>query len=180
MLIPASSQTHARRLSDVTDAWLVSVAALWPSYGFCPNVSLQTGATPGAADGSSRGCAWAAGAGRCAATSPNHPSSGRLGKDAAHAYCSRRFEAWLGCLSPVPSPAQHTSILLAARHLRVKGEVGRGVLTARQGPAAGGPLCVGPSDLPPLVCGNRTEECGGESGVAAGSWLALACGLQTC
>lgn len=43
------------------------------SYGFCPNVSLQTGATPGAADGSLRACAWAAGAGRCAATSPQPP-----------------------------------------------------------------------------------------------------------
>lgn len=116
----------------------------------------------------------------CCHLPPTSRHQAGSGKKPAHAYCSRRFESWLGCLSPVPAPAQHTSILLAARHLRVKGEVGKGVLTARQGPAAGGPLCVGPSDLPPLVCGNRTEECGGESGVAAGSWLALSRGLQTC
>ena len=42
VLILPSSQTHARRLADVTAAWLVSVSALSPRYGFCPNVSLQS------------------------------------------------------------------------------------------------------------------------------------------
>lgn len=47
-----------------------------------------------------------------------------------------------------------------------------GVLTARQGPAAGGPLCLGPSDLPPWSVGTgrknvaRRARGGGLAGTA--------------
>lgn len=37
-----------------------------------------------------------------------------------------------------------------------------GVLTARQGPAAGGPLCLGPSDLPPWSVGTGGKNVAGQ------------------
>nr|CAI9712074.1 unnamed protein product [Rangifer tarandus platyrhynchus] len=42
LLVLPSSRTHARRLSDATDACLASVPALSSRYGFCPNGGLQT------------------------------------------------------------------------------------------------------------------------------------------
>ena len=46
-----------------------------------------------------------------------------------------------------------------------------GVLTARQGPAAGGPLCLGPSDLPPWSVGTGRKNAAGVAGLAGrASW----------